>query len=85
MDELDSHGARTLAEQISTGRMSVTSAADCSDAFIKDGASKAATHVPSYMIFFRVIDLFSMCNHEAPALMNFHVRAHDMYMHDHEQ
>ena len=67
MDELDSHGARTLAEQISTGRMSVSSAADCSDAFIQDGASKAATHVPSYMFFFfRVIDLFSMCNHEAP-------------------
>ena len=43
---MDSHGARTLAEQISTGKMSVAAAAECGDAFINDGASKAATHVP---------------------------------------
>ena len=43
---MDSHGARTLAEQIPTGKMSVAAAAECSDAFINDGASKAATHVP---------------------------------------
>ena len=55
---MDSHGARTLAEQISTGKMSVAAAAECSDAFINDGASKAATHVPCILhsVFFRALD-----------------------------
>ena len=45
--ELDSHGARKLTEQIAAGKISVTAAAECSDAFLNDGANKATTYLLS--------------------------------------
>ena len=41
IDEFDSHGVRTLADKIACGKLSVTAAAECTDAFVSDGANKA--------------------------------------------
>ena len=40
VDDLDSKGITTLAEKIASGKMSVTAAVECSDAFTCDGANK---------------------------------------------
>ena len=41
VDDLDSCGVRTLANKIASGRMSVATVAECSEAFLGDGAQKA--------------------------------------------
>lgn len=41
VDDLDSCGVRTLANKIASGHMSVATAAECSEAFLGDGAQKA--------------------------------------------
>ena len=41
VDEFDSHGVRTLADKIASGKLSVTAAAECTEAFVSDGANKA--------------------------------------------
>ena len=41
VDDFDSCGALTLADKIATGKLSVETAAECSAAFLADGAKKA--------------------------------------------
>ena len=41
VDEFDSHGVRTLEDKIASGKLSVTAAAECTEAFVSDGANKA--------------------------------------------
>ncbi len=43
VDELDSCGVRTLANKIASGDMSVATAAECSEAFLGDGAHKVGS------------------------------------------
>lgn len=37
VDELDSSGVRNLADKIASGKLSVTAAAECTEAFASDG------------------------------------------------
>ena len=43
VDDLDSCGVRTLANKIASGDMSVATAAECSEAFLGDGAQKVGS------------------------------------------